>query len=161
MASAFEKFGTAVPETESKNLGLEFSFDGNELERDNERSLYRKVAPGDYDFKVHDLEFRQSPKGTDYVYVTLSIQDEEGEARLSDSLFCTEKAKWKMARYFASLGMWDDVKTKGVTTDAWRASVNKTGRATIGTRAYTDKNGVDRETNSVTAYISPGKAAVR
>ena len=162
MANAFEKFGKAVPETENENLGFSMSFTDEDLEGGERRSLYRIVTPGDYDFKVSDMEFAQSKKGTDYAKVTLSIEDESGEVRLTDNLFCTKPAKWKIAKFFQSIGMYDELKEKGLDMDMWKAAVDKTGRATIATRTYTKNNGEQGEANDVKAYIAPaGEKAVR
>ncbi len=158
MANPFENFGA---NTEEKNLGFSMTFDGTELDESRSRSLYRLVTPGEYDFKVYDMEFLQSAKGTDYTKVTLSIQDETGEVRLSDSLFCTQAAKWKIVDFFASIGMWDEIKKNGLDMDGWKSAIDKTGRAKIDTRAYTKRNGEPGETNEVKAYLVPGEKAVR
>ncbi len=162
MASAFDQLGMAVPETENKNLGFSMSFTDEDLEGGERRSLYRIVTPGDYDFKVYDVEFAQSKKGTDFAKVTLSIEDESGEVRVTDNLFCTTAAKWKIAKFFQSIGMYEELKAKGLDMDRWKAAVDKTGRVTIATRTYTKNNGEQGESNDVKAYIAPaGEKAVR
>ncbi len=162
MTNPFEKLGSAVPETENKNLGFSMTFTDDDLADGERRSLYRLVAPGDYDFAVYDVEFAQTAKGSDYVKVTLSIQDEAGEVRVTDNLFCTTAAKWKIAKFFQSIGMWEEIKGSGLNEDGWKAAVDKTGRATISTRTYTKKNGDPGASNDVKAYIAPaGGKAVR
>ena len=157
MASAFDKFGTAVPETE--NTGFNMTFTDEDLEGGERRSLYREVPEGEYDFTVYDLEFKQSKKGDDYVYITLSIMAPDGgEARVSDNLMCTKAAKWKLATFFKSIGMWEEVKKTGTNMAVWQSTVDKKMKGRIFV-FHDEWNG--KVCNRVRAYIAPGVSAVR
>ncbi len=155
--AGFEQFGNEVAE-EKKNesLGYEFTFKGDELEQANRPSLFRAVAPGEYDFTVDDIHFEESKKGNKMIRATLSFQDADGEVRVDDYFVCTEEAKWKFAPFFASIGQWDFVRANGVTRDLWDAVRGMRGRFEISNEVFNDKT-----RNRVKKYIAPGTAAVR
>lgn len=164
MASAFERFGTAVPEAEEKKeveyFDFEFSFQGNELDGGGNSGKTRRILPpGDYDCIVEDVD-SWSKNGKNSMVVKLIVKDGDEEVSILDWLPLRPDMLWKSARFFASVGMWEEVKGKPITYDVWSKAKGKKARITVNTREY-EKNGEKNEKNNVKSYLSPGKAAVR
>lgn len=148
----FSRFGTP---SNNGDLGFEFTFDGDELDRP-QQSKYRLIPEGEYAFTVSNVEPETSSKGSNMMKVTLSIELEEGEARVTDNLVLTQKAKWKVAAFFAAIGMWDEVKAYGVKQDTWDKCIGKAGKFINSHRKYEGK-----EFNQVERYLTPNTPAVR
>ncbi len=148
---AFNKFG-------KPQLGFTFSFNGDELEKEP-TSKYRPIPEGEHAFTVTNYSFETSNNsGNNYVRVTLSTEDDEGEVLISDNLVLTEKNKWKFAAFFSAIGMWegpDGVKAMGVREDTWDKTIGKTGRFVNGHRTYQGK-----VQNEVKSYVKVLKPAV-
>ena len=164
MASAFDQLGTAVPETEEKKaveyLDFEFSFQGDELDGGGNGGKTRRIlSPGDYDCIVDDVD-SWSKNGKNSMLVTLIVKDGDEEVSIRDWLPLRSDMLWKSARFFASIGMWEEVKGKPITYDVWSKAKGKKARITVNTRKYT-KNGEETETNNVKSYLVPGEKAVR
>lgn len=156
---AFEQFGNEVVADDKKNesLGYEFTFDGDELQQADRPSLFRAIAPGEYDFTVDDLHYEKTKKsGDNMVRITFSVEAPDGEVRVDDYFVCTAKNKWKFAAFFAAIAQWDLVREKGITREIWDATLGMKGRFKIKNEEFNGKL-----QNHVEKYIAPGTAAVR
>ncbi len=153
----FGKFGKA--QTENKNLDFAFVFDGDEFDRP-QQSKYRLIPEGKYAFTIADMEKDVTRSGSNMLRVTLSIDLDEGEARVTDNLVLTAKAKWKIATFFAAIGMWDEVKDHGVQVDTWEKCIGKTGEFVNSHREHDGKK-YNQVARYVTADISDNAPAVR
>lgn len=153
----FGKFGKA--QIENKNLDFTFSFDGDEFDC-LQPSKYRLIPEGKYAFTVVGMEKDVTRNGANMLRVTLSIDLDEGEVRVADNLVLTAKAKWKIATFFAAIGMWDEVKDHGVQADTWEKCIGKTGEFVNSHREHDGKK-YNQVARYVTTDTSSNAPAVR
>lgn len=149
----FDKFGEARPEeqTDKKTFIL--------TEEDFERTgpdLYRLLPKGEYEFTVKDWKFAVANTGSEYVKVTLCVEDDDGEVRISDSLYFTRKSAWKIGNFFKSINMRKEMTGCDLYDDTnWEKILGKTGRFVNGHR---ENNG--KQYNEVKSYVIPLVPAV-
>ncbi len=150
----FDKFGNRQPEGQEPKKTFVLT------EEDFEQtgpSLYRLLPKGEYEFTVKDWKFKIADTGTEFVEVTLGVEDDDGEARVSDKLFLTRKSAWRLGTFFKAIGMKEEMKNCDLYNgDNWDKILEKTGRFVNGHRAGSN----DKQYNEVKSYVIPLKQAV-
>ena len=160
--AGFEQFGQAKPEAPAKQEAKKMeqtplSFSKKDLQGP---SLYAPIPEGKYTFTVYDCQTDHTKKdGTPMKVVILEIEYEESKVRVTDYLVLKASMQWKIGRFFASIGLWDELEEKGlkgVADPIWDAAVGREGEVETKHDVYKDK-----VSNKVKNYIVPGTLAVR
>lgn len=62
-------------------------------------------APGDYSFTVKDAKEKTAKTGTVYTALTLEVETDNGECKVFDNIFYSEKALFKLKAFVGTTGM--------------------------------------------------------
>ena len=119
--------------------------DGNE---------YVLLTEGDYDFTVESFD-RGHHNGSDKLppcnkaMLKLRVESEQGTAYINHNLFLHTITEGMLSAFFASIGQ----KRKGEPLRMdWGRVPGATGRARVGIRPYTTKDGEQRQANEVKRF---------
>ncbi len=119
-------------------------------------SKFRALPDGEYTFTVKNYKIETASTGTKYVKVTLSVEDENGEVYVSDKLYLSKGASWKLSAFFSSINMWNDVREKKFSMSFFDMAIGKEGRFELTHHVYNGKT-----YNDVESYRKILPAAVR
>jgi len=112
------------------------------------------LPPGDYDFEVTDFE-RGRHQGSDNLppcnkaIVYLRIEGKEGATTIKHQLFLHTKTEGLLCAFFTAIG--HRKKGEQITMN-WDKVVGSKGRAKIGIRKWTNKDGETFEFNEVKRF---------
>jgi hypothetical protein len=122
-----------------------------------EEQEYVLLEPGEYQFKVDDIEFGEHngsakipPCGK--VVVSLSVDTEQGKAFMKNNFYVCQEGAGLIAAFLKSIGVLKDGQ-KTFTPD-WESYVGKTGIVKTSQREY---NG--NKYNNVDRFVAPKKTA--
>ena len=122
---------------------------------ENDGQEFVVLPEGDYTFTVSNFERGRFPGSAkippcNKATLTLNIDNDQGVATARVDLILYRPLEWKIASFFRCIGH----KKHGekVVMD-WNKVVGARGRAHIRPRDYTDKNGVERQTNDVERFL--------
>ena len=122
---------------------------------ENDGQEFVVLPEGDYTFTVSNFERGRFPGSAkippcNKATLTLNIDNDQGVATARVDLILYRTLEWKIASFFRCIGQ----KKHGekVVMD-WNKVVGARGRAHIRPRDYTDKNGVERQTNDVERFL--------
>lgn len=120
--------------------------DGSEFER----VLFE---PGDYDFKVVNVEKSKTKEtGNNMAVVDIEVTDGKRKAEVRDWIVLTNKTIWKIASFFRSIGL----KKHGEKVRMrWNEAVGLTGRCTVEQEERTSNKGNTYMVNRINAYLDP------
>lgn len=125
----------------------------SELTKDGNEHIV--LPEGDYPFTVTGFDRGRYPGGPkvpacNKATITLKIDTKDGAAFVTESLLLVRSLEWKISEFFRAIGL----KKKGerVKMD-WNHVVGSRGVAHIKPRKYKDKEGNEREANSVDHYL--------
>lgn len=108
------------------------------------------LKPGEYDFIVVEIEKLNAEKsGNPMVKLTLQVDDNGELINIIDRLVLIKSCEWKLSGFFRSIGL----KKHGERLKLRWDIEGKKGRAKLGVRKYTNKDGNPREINEVKSYI--------
>lgn len=153
--NAFARFGQAKEDKDTSRT--KFSFTKKDLES---KDYYQPIPEGQYSFTVYDCKTDYTKKdNTPMKVVTMEIDYEGKKIRVNDYLIMKDNQMWKVGRFFASIGLWDELEQnglEGVVDPIWDTAIGRTGEFKTKHHEY---NG--RTSNEVAGYIVPGTLAVR
>lgn len=150
MKANFEKFGNAAGE----NVDYNDKLDDSMLAGEESVGRYRLLPKGEYPFRVEEINYEQSKSGKNMIKATIAVQPEgESEVWVTDFILLTTTTMWKVAQFFASIGMFEYCKEHGMD---WDKTIDKEGRILLGHRMYDGK-----ERNEIVRYIVPSAPAVK
>lgn len=125
---------------------------GDTIEQDSQEFII--LPEGDYVFEVAEFKRGNFPGGAKIppclkAELTLRIKGENGVARIKTDLILHRSLEWKLCSFFSSIGQ----KKRGERLAMnWDRVVGSRGRCHVVVREYSDRNGVNRETNDVDRY---------
>lgn len=139
------------------DMGKEIGWD-DEIEKESEFIL---LPDGEYDFVVESMErerFEGSEKMSpcNMAVLTLRVKDPAtGQpTTVKDRLYLNSKAEWKLSQFFLCIGQ----KKHGEKLKPdWAAVPTSTGRCKIVRHKYRGRDGSERESNQVQAYLEKPK----
>lgn len=124
---------------------------------DVEEQEYVLLEPGEYQFKVEDVDFddhngsaKIPPCGK--VIVSLSVETEQGKAYIKNNFYVCKEGAGMIASFLKSIGVLKDGQ-KTFTPD-WESYVGKTGMVKTSQHEY---NG--NTYNNVDRFLAPSKKA--
>ena len=123
------------------------------IEKDSSEHVI--LQEGDYNFEITAFERgRTQGKGKipacNKASLQLKVESEQGTAIVFTDLILYRTLEWKLSEFFRCIGM----KKEGqkLVMD-WNHIVGCKGRAHFKPRTYTDKDGNERQTNSVEKFL--------
>lgn len=149
----FARFGVAKKDTEAR---MDYNATLNDDDLESSGGQYRLLPEGVYDFTVYEiLKERTKANNDPMVKIELHIHTDDGDSDVIvfDRIVLKDSLRWKMARYFKTLGMFDHVKQHGMD---WDGSVDKSGKVEIDHTIHDGKT-----YNHIKNYVIDGAAAVR
>lgn len=118
-------------------------------------------AGTEVDYEVTALEKTRSSNGKfPQAQITLrcTALDGKGQTQVNDRLTLNTASAWKLGEFFRSIGQRKH--GESIKPD-WNAVVGATGRATLGTHSWADKQtGEQRTANDVKRYLYPPEQPV-
>ena len=120
------------------------------------------LPDGEYDFIVEDVE-RGNYQGGKKIppcpkaILTLKVADANGKAhKVFNNIFLCKSMKWKIAELFESIGL---IGPNGeINMENWDKAIGRSGKAYIKQRTYTNRDGIQKTVNDVSAYIPPKRS---
>lgn len=128
---------------------------------EKDASEYILLQEGDYDFTVESFERARHPGSEklppcNKAVLKLKINTEKGTAYISHNLFLHTITEGMLSAFFSSIGQ----KKKGEPLRMdWGRVPGSTGRARIGIRLYTTKDGEQRQANEIKRFYPKEKGA--
>jgi hypothetical protein len=148
--SDFDKFGTAVPDTDGKALEWD-----SEIEQEG-GGQYRLLPEGDYPFTVKSYD-RSRHEGSEKIppcwkaVIHLIVHDKDGDVEVQNNLFLHEKQEWTLSQFFIAIGQ----KKHGEKLKMrWNDVPGSTGVVHLAPREWKGK-----QYNNVKYFVDPEKAA--
>ena len=140
---------------EYNNYNPNEALDWNSVIQDDGKDFIDLLPDGEYVFTVSAFERQYYPGGPKLpacprAHMTLEIVTDEGIAHVFTDIFLYRGGEWKISSFFRCIG----VKEKGESIEMdWNGVVGARGRARIGSRSYTDRNGNQRTINEVKSFL--------
>lgn len=131
----------------ANNLGVEIGLDDEILA---EESGYPILEPGDYPFTVLSFQrkrFNGSAKMSACTIVELSLQVQD--VTIDHGLFLNTKMIGKLSEFFVAIGQ---ASYGQKFRPNWQAVPGSSGMCKVGIRKWKGNDGVERESNTVTAF---------
>lgn len=146
----------------AENKDLELLDWDSEIEDDSEGSSVVILKEGEYDFYVKEFNrtrFNGSTKvpACNKAELVLEIETPEGVALCWENLLLVKKLEWKMSAFFRSIGQ---KKHGEVLKPDWSKVVGSKGRAYFKPETYTNKEGEERQKNTLVRYIDTDGSAI-
>ena len=121
---------------------------------ENDGQEYVVLEEGDYNFTVTDFERGRFPGGTkippcNKAALTLQVKTPDGIAICRTDLLLYKTMEWKLSAFFRCIGQ----KKHGerLVMD-WNRVIGSRGRAHFKPRAYTDRDGNERQANDLDRF---------
>lgn len=143
----------------TEDLGQDLGWEGYVID---DGGSFELLDAGHYPFTVKKLE-RERFEGSDKMAacsrakLTLEVVAGDHTVDITDRLMLNTKMQWKISRFFEALGFIKDA--EGRMAMHWNEVEDKQGWLKLKTRKYTNKNGEERESNEVEAYLAPNETA--
>lgn len=137
---------------------------GRELDWDESIELnpatYVLLPEGEYTFTVMNFERQRFPGSAKLpacpkAELTLQVDSAQGTATIKHNLFLHTKTSGLLSAFFISIGQG---KQGDVVRMDWSKAKGATGRAKIGVRTYTKKDGSEGQSNEIVEFLPPLKA---
>lgn len=138
-----------------------FDFDGI-IENDGQLNEFKLLPAGDYKFTVEKCNKgfyeKRNPDsklkdGTPQVEVEMIATDGKGHSNyVRTKLFLCSSCEWRLSQFFRSLGM----KKHGEQLRMdWDGAIGKSGMCRLSQRSYINKDGEEKFSNDVEAFLEP------
>lgn len=121
---------------------------------EKEGSDYVLLPEGDYNFSVESFERGRHPgseklPACNKAILKIRIEAPEGTTLITHNLFLHTKTEGMLSAFFEGIGQ----KKKGEKISMnWNRVVGATGRAKVGIRVYTNKDGEERKYNEIKKF---------
>lgn len=138
----------------AENIDRELDWDeGIELNP----SSFVLLPEGEYEFTVTKFERQRHPGSAKLpscpkAVLTLEINSADGPAIITHNLFLHTKTLGLLSAFFICIGQG---KQGDMVKLDWGKVVGSTGRASVGVRKYTKKDGSEGESNEIKAFLPP------
>lgn len=128
---------------------------------ENDAPEFATVPPGDYPFTVTAFERARHPGSEKLppcnkavLAIRLNIPPEMGVCTIKHNLFLSKRTEGRLCEFFTAIGQ----RRHGERINMnWGQVVSSTGTCKVTMRKYTDKNGVERETNDIAKFYDPAE----
>lgn len=122
---------------------------------ENDGAGFIILPEGDYNFTVMDFERGRFPGSAkippcNKAVVTLGVVTPEGLASVKTDLILARNMEWQLSSFFRCIGQ---KKHGQKLVMNWDTIIGSQGRAHFKPRAYTDRNGDERQANDVANFI--------
>lgn len=121
-------------------------------------STFTLLPEGEYDFTVTKFERQRHPGSAKLpscpkAVLTLELHAPTGETGIiTHNLFLHTKTQGLLSAFAISIGLGKQGETVKID---WSKVLGATGRASVGVRKYTKKDGSEAETNDIKAFLPP------
>lgn len=145
-------------DNEEKVLGWD-----DEISNDDQGLTFTIVPPGIYDFEIVNLQrgFHQATQhgvlpNCPKAELTVRVRDANGEeVDIKNNLFLHSRCEGMLCQFFRAIGQ---RKHGEPLRPNWNAVIGSKGRCKVGTRKWKGKNGKDKESNEIKAFLDPQPA---
>jgi hypothetical protein len=137
--------------------GYELSWDAT---IENDGPDFVVLPEGDYDFEVVEFERARHPGSENLppcnkAVVHIRIEGTEGQTTIKHNLFLHSRCEGLLCAFFTAIGQ----RRKGEKfTMNWNKVVGAKGRAKVGIREYTNKDGKTLQINEIKRFYEPTTA---
>lgn len=137
---------------EAKDTGHELAWDG---EIENDGSGWMLLPAGEYPFRVTGFKrgrFEGSAKlpACNMAVVALDVGDADSSTTIENRLFLHSKCEGLLCAFFRAIGQRQHGEKLRMD---WGKVVGSTGRCKVAVRTWKGKDGEDRESNEIKAFL--------